>query len=162
MGGSGSGVPLPCEHEAMITHCRPCWAARKKRLSKERGYRKTVQRRSPERQYEKDQRRRARHAGVEREWGVTLNWAMERFAGRCQWCGRTVAKGAGWPLGATLDHRIPMARGGGHTKANVVLACFGCNSLKQDRVCGQCGGPITSMRQRRCSACRVVGVSGGP
>jgi len=34
----------------------------------------------------------------------------------------------------TLDHVIPLSKGGQHTKANVVPACGPCNSKKRDRI----------------------------
>lgn len=33
----------------------------------------------------------------------------------------------------TMDHKVPIARGGRSTKSNVVLACKKCNSLKGSR-----------------------------
>jgi 5-methylcytosine-specific restriction endonuclease McrA len=33
-----------------------------------------------------------------------------------------------------MDHVIPLSKGGSHTKSNTQLACFGCNTLKGDRV----------------------------
>lgn len=36
-------------------------------------------------------------------------------------------------LSATVDHVIPLSRGGEHSMANVRCACLGCNSRKQDR-----------------------------
>lgn len=38
------------------------------------------------------------------------------------------------PLAATLDHVIPLAKGGGHTKDNAKTACFRCNCIKSDRI----------------------------
>lgn len=33
----------------------------------------------------------------------------------------------------TLDHLIPLSRGGSHLITNLVLCCSGCNNLKSDR-----------------------------
>ncbi len=33
----------------------------------------------------------------------------------------------------TMDHKIPIARGGKSTKSNIVIACKACNFLKQSR-----------------------------
>ncbi len=38
--------------------------------------------------------------------------------------------------GATLDHIIPLSKGGAHSYANTQLAHFGCNSSKSDQVLG--------------------------
>ena len=37
------------------------------------------------------------------------------------------------PQCATLDHVVPIARGGGHTRANVQAAHLGCNLKKGNR-----------------------------
>lgn len=42
------------------------------------------------------------------------------------------------PLAPTVDHILPIAKGGGHTRANTQTAHFICNSLKSDRM--QVGG----------------------
>lgn len=35
---------------------------------------------------------------------------------------------------ATIDHVIPLSRGGEHLPANVQAACLRCNSAKHDRL----------------------------
>lgn len=56
----------------------------------------------------------------------------ERDGWRCQLCGRKVKRGvvAPHPLAMTMDHIVPLARGGMHEPANVQLAHFICNSRK--------------------------------
>lgn len=49
----------------------------------------------------------------------------EQFKGRCVYCGEVK------PL--TMDHIIPLSKGGHHTKNNIVPACRSCNSAKRDR-----------------------------
>lgn len=53
----------------------------------------------------------------------------------CQLCGRKVKRGAvaPHPLAPSLDHILPISKGGTHEPANAQLAHFGCNSLKGDR-----------------------------
>lgn len=46
-----------------------------------------------------------------------------QYQGRCAYCGIK-------PKILTQDHVIPLARGGNHTKANIVPACVPCNSKK--------------------------------
>ncbi|MGV9352295.1 HNH endonuclease [Streptomyces misionensis] len=41
------------------------------------------------------------------------------------------------PMRATLDHVIPLARGGAHTRANVRCAHLRCNLKKGDRLMGE-------------------------
>jgi 5-methylcytosine-specific restriction endonuclease McrA len=49
---------------------------------------------------------------------------IEKTGGRCVYCGQ-VKK-------LTVDHVIPISKGGQHTKSNIVPACQSCNSRKKD------------------------------
>lgn len=64
---------------------------------------------------------------------------FERDKWRCQLCGCRVKSGsAGYDPGrATLDHIIPLSRGGSHTYANIQTACHLCNSKKHTKAIGQ-------------------------
>jgi len=54
-------------------------------------------------------------------------WWQNRIArGQCHYCGAKVA-----PKELTLDHLLPLVRGGHSTRGNCVPACKGCNSRKQ-------------------------------
>lgn len=55
---------------------------------------------------------------------------FERDGYRCQLCGEAT-KGK-WPAAtsATLDHIIPLSKGGEHSYRNTQCACFGCNNRK--------------------------------
>lgn len=53
-------------------------------------------------------------------------WRQKIQAGLCHYCGKKFA-----PAELTLDHVIPIARGGGSTKANCVPACKSCNTDKK-------------------------------
>lgn len=66
---------------------------------------------------EKLKARELRHS----EW-----WKRKCAKGICHYCG-TVVK----PLDLTMDHVIPVSRGGKSTKANVVPACKDCNNKKR-------------------------------
>ena len=87
---------------------------------------------------------RARVYGVEYVSGITLDKVIERDGGKCWICGSQTSKQDkrhtedGWlVVGATyptIDHIIPMSKGGGHTWENVRLACKHCNELKGDTV----------------------------
>ena len=63
----------------------------------------------------------------------------ERDGWRCGICGRKVRNTlkAPHPQSATIDHIMPLARGGRHTRENVQLAHFICNSRKSDKGSGQ-------------------------
>lgn len=49
---------------------------------------------------------------------------LDAYQHRCAYCGRKSAH-------LTVDHVIPVSRGGKHTKNNVVPACKSCNCSKQ-------------------------------
>ena len=59
-----------------------------------------------------------------------------RDAWCCQLCGDPISRDEPHPhpLSVTIDHIIPLARGGTHEPNNVQTAHFLCNSLKGDRV----------------------------
>jgi hypothetical protein len=60
---------------------------------------------------------------------------FERDGWRCGLCGGAVNPALRHPdpLSASLDHRTPIAKGGGHTRANVQCAHLRCNLSKRDR-----------------------------
>lgn len=70
---------------------------------------------------------------------ITIEKLLKRDGGICQICGRPVdckdvANGHARSLYPTLDHIIPLSKGGTHTWDNVQLAHMGCNAGKRDRV----------------------------
>ena len=68
-------------------------------------------------QREKNRARELRRS----EW-----WKRRRAAGVCYYCQRRVL-----PAELTMDHLIPLVRGGKSTKGNLVPACKECNSKKK-------------------------------
>jgi 5-methylcytosine-specific restriction endonuclease McrA len=60
-----------------------------------------------------------------RELRQTAWWRRRLAAGRCGYCGRPTP-----PRALTMDHRVPLARGGRSVRANLVTACKACNSAK--------------------------------
>lgn len=76
--------------------------------------------------------RRARLRMVDRE-PIFRNRVFERDGWRCYMCRKRLNREAVapfHPLAPTLDHVIPLARGGSHTMANLRAACFSCNAKK--------------------------------
>lgn len=75
---------------------------------------------------------------------IPLNALIERDGGICQICGEPIDATDGWfderdvfHIGRnypTVDHIIPLMRGGDNTWDNVQLAHLHCNSAKRDRV----------------------------
>lgn len=96
-------------------------------------YQATLSREHPERAKLYHARRRASIYGntppeemlTEAEWEHILG----EYRYRCAYCGCKLGY-AEDELSPTQDHVIPLSRGGGHTKGNVVPACVHCNSVK--------------------------------
>ena len=61
-----------------------------------------------------------------RELRATEWWRAKLRAGVCHYCGRNVGADA-----LTMDHVIPVARGGRSTRGNCVPCCKDCNSRKK-------------------------------
>ncbi len=53
-------------------------------------------------------------------------WKRRLAAGICHYCGRQVGARK-----LTMDHVVPLIRGGRSTRGNVVPACKACNTKKQ-------------------------------
>jgi len=62
-----------------------------------------------------------------RELRKTQWWRNRIARGVCHYCGRRVA-----PQQLTLDHIVPLVRGGRSTRGNCVAACKECNNRKRD------------------------------
>lgn len=70
-------------------------------------------------------------------------WWRNRIAtGRCHYCGGQVA-----PNELTLDHIVPLIRGGHSTRGNCVPACKACNSAKQSLLPIEWEAYLTRLRQ---------------
>jgi 5-methylcytosine-specific restriction protein A len=53
-------------------------------------------------------------------------WQRKISKGQCYYCGDTVP-----PNELTMDHIVPLIRGGRSTKSNIVPACKDCNNKKK-------------------------------
>jgi hypothetical protein len=94
--------------------------------------RKNFVNRSP-RPFRTSARKRARKFGVEYEYINALH-VFERDNWLCQVCGRKTPKawrGTCRDRAPELDHRVPMALGGGHVWGNVQCACRKCNQIRK-------------------------------
>lgn len=84
-------------------------------------------------------RRTERYGCKEFDDSITIEALMERDSGICQICGKPVdmndKKGGrirrNYP---TMDHIVPLSKGGTHTWNNIQLAHMKCNAGKCDRV----------------------------
>jgi 5-methylcytosine-specific restriction enzyme A len=72
---------------------------------------------------EEDMNRERRKA---RELRGSQWWKRRCAKGICYYCGRVTA-----PKELTMDHIVPISRGGKSTKGNVVTACKECNNTKK-------------------------------
>lgn len=90
------------------------------RLRLERWWRKRLDYSSASRS-----RRRARMRDAEFE-SFTRAEILRRDGRICYLCGKSGLKDSE----IHIDHVVPIARGGGHTKENVAVACAGCNIRK--------------------------------
>lgn len=81
------------------------------------------------------------------EWNISLEKLIQRDEGICKICGRQVdtedyyytdegyfIAGDNYP---SIDHVIPLAKGGTHTWNNIQLAHRNCNSIKSDNIIEQ-------------------------
>lgn len=61
-----------------------------------------------------------------RDLRATQWWKRQCSKGICHYCAETFP-----PQELTMDHVVPIARGGKSTRGNVVAACKACNSAKK-------------------------------
>lgn len=64
-----------------------------------------------------------------RELRASPWWKRRIAAGVCHYCRRAVGR-----AGLTMDHAVPLGRGGRSTRGNVVPACKACNTKKRSLV----------------------------
>jgi hypothetical protein len=79
--------------------------------------------------------RKARKKKTVTERGISKLSLRKKLGSKCYYCGKemdfSTAKGKKWTRDmATIEHLIPLAKGGQHTFANTVLACRFCNISK--------------------------------
>ncbi len=86
------------------------------------------QRRKHSRNYSSKRRAMLRNVVCE---NIDFDKLFESQEGRCAYCACILTRGSVWsPTRATVDHVLPLSRGGDHIWSNVVYACGPCNSQK--------------------------------
>lgn len=75
---------------------------------------------------EEDVRRERQKA---RELRSSQWWKRRRSSGLCYYCGKKFSSRL-----LTMDHIVPIVRGGRSTKGNVVPACKECNAAKKHKL----------------------------
>ncbi|TFH42415.1 MAG: HNH endonuclease [Chrysiogenales bacterium] len=73
-----------------------------------------------------DDEARAREKRKARELRHSAWWRRKTASGICHYCGGTFP-----PSSLTMDHIIPIGRGGTSEKMNIVAACKECNTRKK-------------------------------
>jgi len=73
-----------------------------------------------------DPERLKRERQKARDLKQTPWWKNKMGQGLCHYCGKHFK-----PAQLTMDHVVPLARGGTSTKGNIVPACHDCNKKKQ-------------------------------
>jgi len=76
-----------------------------------------------------------------RELRASQWWKRRCAKGKCHYCGRPTPAGE-----LTMDHVVPMARGGRTTKGNVVPCCKTCNNKKKNLLPMEWEGYLENMR----------------
>jgi hypothetical protein len=102
-------------------------------------------RRKHKAKYGRNHRQRARNHGVAYV-SVPVKAIYERDGYRCQICRKRCWKVAKYskldgrihPRSPSIDHIVPMSKGGCHEPGNLQTACFECNSRKSNK----CGGQL--------------------
>lgn len=87
---------------------------------------------------EHSHRRKARKLKTVIEKGISKNALKKKFGTKCYYCDKEMdfSVGVGRKFNkdmATIEHLIPLARGGEHTWENTVLACRHCNISKNSK-----------------------------
>jgi hypothetical protein len=82
--------------------------------------------------------KRARRNDALVDEGITVSSLRKRHGDNCVFCGVVLlferqAKGHYHPQRASMEHMLPLARGGEHSWENVRLACLGCNLSKNQK-----------------------------
>lgn len=87
---------------------------------------------NPEKVKAAQARRRAAKYQTPRDYFLDRE-IFERDRWRCGICGKRVNRKLQYPhtRSASIDHVIPLGRGGSHTRDNVQLAHYGCNAAKR-------------------------------
>lgn len=127
--GVGFTGPVPQEGESAV--CSICGRTFSPLNGRSRFCSEKCKKKNDNEKYNGFHIRRAKKYGVPYEHGITLPEVIERFGGVCQICGKATDRGV-FAMMPTIDHIVPMKRGGGHTWDNVQLACMKCNSMKGD------------------------------
>lgn len=96
----------------------------------ERTGEKYVIKHDPETRQRNSAERRARQRGAHIGEPFTRQYIGERDSWQCALCGQGIDPALKWPdpMSQSLEHIIPLALGGEHSKENCTIAHLSCNS----------------------------------
>ena len=77
-----------------------------------------------------------------RELRASQWWKRRCSRGKCHYCGGSIP-----PRELTMDHIVPIARGGKTTKGNVVPSCKECNNRKRNLLPMEWEGYLKTVRE---------------
>jgi 5-methylcytosine-specific restriction endonuclease McrA len=92
-----------------------------------------------------------------RELRRTQWWKNKRASGRCHYCGRTFPARE-----LTMDHIVPLVRGGKSVKANVVPCCKECNDQKKYLLPLEWEAYLEHLRQESDNRAAIDPLTGAP
>ena len=104
------------------------WLKRQANLAEERKKARERRKANPDVTRRAGRKRRALKAGALVAESVSLDHVFERDHGICTLCFKRVCR-----KDASVDHVIPLSKGGNHTYQNCVLAHKRCNARKRNR-----------------------------
>lgn len=132
----------------LAVYCKPCQARRTSRTRQKPDFVRAPRDREREREYTRRWRmanpekvQGYHHAYKARKRGAlvevfTRKEIFDRDGWQCHICRTAIDPEVAYPhpLSASLDHVMPLVRGGAHSRANCAASHFTCNASKKDRV----------------------------
>lgn len=140
----GEELPILCFYpdkvKGLSAQCRSCTLKARRQWRRENrdahsAMLREYRRNNPEAYRRYNMERRARLLNAETET-FTAEEVFDRDGWCCGLCDETIDGGMVWPdpMSPSVDHIIPLSKGGAHTLDNVQAAHLVCNMRKSDRV----------------------------
>lgn len=128
------------KHKQYCPPCRVAWHEAKAAARKQSEAYREAQRRSPSRRADKARRKALQRGKIDGAERFDPLEVLARDGWRCHICGVSTPKrlrGSYDDRAPELDHIVPLAAGGKHTRQNTACACRRCNREKGQRPLGQ-------------------------